>query len=101
MAALPTRPEAASSTKCKMEFSSHCPERSVRMLTLKTGGSPLRIGRLMYGSQAMYPQTYRAVSPPPPACIVVKSRDFTLERIAEVRDVVVTPLPLVIWCGSP
>jgi len=47
----------------------------------------------------MYPQTNRAASPPPPACRGLKSRDLTLERIAEVWDVATAPLPLVIWCG--
>ena len=38
------------------------------MLTLKTDGKPFKIGRLMWGSQVMYPQTKREVSPLPPAC---------------------------------
>src|SRR2546428_9526211 len=67
MASLPTRPEPASSTRCRMEFSSQCPEPSVRMLTLKTAGSPLSIGRQRKGPQVMYPQTNPEIAPPPPA----------------------------------
>ena len=78
MASLPTRPEIASSTKCRMELSNHCPDRSVRMLTLKTGGRPFNIGRLMWGSQVMYPHTKCEVSPPPPACKGLKSRALIL-----------------------
>ena len=50
-----------------MEFSNQSPEGSVRMLTLKTGGNPLKIGRLRCESRLMYPQTNREMSPPPPA----------------------------------
>jgi hypothetical protein len=51
------------------------------MLTLNTEGSPFRIGRLRYGWQVIYPQTKREMSPPPPACKGLKSRDLILELI--------------------
>ena len=45
-----------------MELSNPCPDRSVRMLTLKTGGRPFSIGWLMCGSEVIYPQTKCEVS---------------------------------------
>jgi hypothetical protein len=46
-----------------MELSSHCPERSVRMLTLKTGGS--RFGQAGVGKEkiSMVKDTYYFASP--------------------------------------
>ena len=70
-------------------------------IDLKDGRQSVQNRPAQEGSQAMYPQTYRAVSPPPPVCSGLKSCDLTLARIVEVRDVAVTTLPLVIRCGSP
>jgi hypothetical protein len=43
-------PDAASSTRCRIERSSHCPERSVLMFTLSIGGKLSRIGPQSSGS---------------------------------------------------
>ena len=62
----PAREASASFTEKRIEFSNHLPDASLRMLTLNTGGRPLRKTWLSRGSQAMKPHTNFVVSPPPP-----------------------------------
>jgi len=100
MTSLPAVFEAASSTRCRIDCSSHCPERSFLMLTFSKGGKLSRIGPQSSGSQVKYPHTNAVVAPPPPRRIGDRSRVATFCRSARL-SIGFDPEPALRRCGSP